>query len=556
MQDRFSTAIAVLFAISLSGKIVQAQQKPNHPSQPDTSAHPDSMASMPMSEPAMMSGPLGIPETRTGSGTSWLPDAAPMHAIHFVAGSWSLMAHGVAFGMYDKQFSRRGDDQVGSVNWGMLMASRSLGRGSLQLRGMFSAEPLTVGTKGYPLLLQSGESYKGEPLHDRQHPHDLFMELAGLYERPVSRNLAFSIYVAPVGEPAVGPVAFPHRPSAANDPLAPLAHHWQDATHISFGVLTVGLFTRTVKVEGSWFNGREPDEKRYNFDYKGRSLDSYAGRLTVNPSPNWSLSGSYAFLKSPEELRSAESQRRLTAAVLYSRPVGHVGNWSSAIIYGGNKHTGRDWTSSLTAESNLDINDRNAVFGRLNYARKSGEDLAVVGALPSTEFDVGSVELGFVREVASLGRTTIGAGASGIVGLVPAGLAAAYGTRTPTGLTMYLRIRPKVMRMEHERMDHPTMPTDSMPGMHMPADSMPGKHMPADSMPAKHMPTDSMPSKHMPTDSMPNMHMPTDSMPGMHMPADSMPGMQMPADSMPGNHMLMRSERRVGLTRAASRRIQ
>src|SRR5882724_7910594 len=416
MQRHFLTAVAVVFAIPLSGRTAQAQHKPHRPAQPDTTAHADSMS---MSEPGMMSGPLGIPETRTGSGTSWLPDAAPMHAVHFAVGSWSLMVHGVAFGMYDKQFTQRGDDQVSRTNWGMFMATRSLGAGSLQLRGMFSAEPFTVGAKGYPMLLQSGESYKGQPLHDRQHPHDLFMELAALYERPLSRKLAFSLYLAPVGEPAVGPVAFPHRPSAASDPLAPLAHHWQDATHISFGVLTAGLFTHTVKAEGSWFNGREPDEDRYNFDYKGRSLDSYSGRITVNPSPNWSLSGSYAFLKSPEELRPTESQRRLVAAVLYSKPMGQVGNWSNALIYGANKHTGGDWAGSITAETNLDLDGRNSVFGRLEYVRKSAEDLAVVGALPSAEFDIGSLVLGYVREVASLGPTTVSVGARGALNFVP-----------------------------------------------------------------------------------------------------------------------------------------
>jgi hypothetical protein len=451
--------------------MVQAQHEPHHPAQRDTSAHADSMMQIPMSEEEMMPSVLGIPMTRMGSGTSWLPDAAPMHAVHFRAGSWALMVHGVAFGMYDKQFGRRGDDQINSVNWAMLMATRSVGGGALELRGMFSAEPFTVGGKGYPLLLQTGESYKGAPVHDRQHPHDLFMELAALYERPISRNLALSLYVAPVGEPAVGPVAFPHRPSAASNPLAPLAHHWQDATHIAFGVLTAGLFSHTVKVEGSLFNGREPDEDRYNFDYSGRSLDSYSGRLTVNPTPNWSLSGSYAFLKSPDALRPTESLHRVNAAVLYSQPTTRSGDWSSALIYGANKHTGGGWENSLTAESNLDLDGRSSVFGRLNYARKSAEDLAVVDPVPATEFNIGSVELGYVRELGSLGRTTVGVGATGTLGFIPADLEPIYRTRTPTGLAVYLRIRPKVMQMGQEMMSHPMVPADSMPGMHMPAGS-------------------------------------------------------------------------------------
>ncbi len=477
MRRLFSAAAGAVLALSLSSGMVQAQHEPHHPTPPDTSAPADSMKQMPRSEGAM-TGVLDIPLTRMGSGTSWLPDAAPMHAVHFKAGPWALMVHGVGFGMYDKQFGRRGDDQVNSVNWGMLMATRSVGPGSLQLRGMLSAEPFTVGAKGYPLLLQSGESYKGSPLHDRQHPHDLFMELAALYERPIARNLALSLYVAPVGEPAVGPVAFPHRPSAASDPFAPLAHHWQDATHISFGVLTAGLFTHRVKVEGSLFNGREPDEDRYDFDYSGRSLDSYSGRLTVNPTPNWSLSGSYAFLKSPDALRPTESVHRVNAAVLYSKPTSRGGDWSSALIYGANKHSGGGWENSLTAESNLELDSRSSLFGRLNYARKSAEDLAVVDSVPATEFNIGSVELGYVREVGSLGRATIGLGVSGTFGFIPADLEPIYGTRIPTGLAVYLRLRPKVMPMDHEMMDHTTTPKDSMPGMPMPTHSTPGLHSP------------------------------------------------------------------------------
>ncbi len=202
-------------------------------------AQMDMQHSMKMNE-----GPLGIPESRMGSGTSWLPDASPMHAAHMVLGDWTLMLHGKGFAQYDWQGGPRGSNQLGFVNWAMAAASRPLGGGRLELRGMLSAEPWTIGARGYPLLLQSGESYRGTPLHDRQHPHDLFMELAALYERPVGRNLGLSVYLAPVGEPAVGPVAFPHRPSAADDPLAPISHHWQDGTHITFGVVTAGVHAR------------------------------------------------------------------------------------------------------------------------------------------------------------------------------------------------------------------------------------------------------------------------------------------------------------------------
>src|SRR4051812_31800785 len=158
--------------------------------------------------------PLGIPMTRMGSGTAWLPDASAMRAWHLMTGGWMLMVHGDAFLQYDHQGGPRGDDQVGSINWGMLMAMRQVGGGTLHLQGMASAEPLTIGKRGYPLLLQSGESVDSEPLHDRQHPHDLFMELSAMYERPITPGLGFLLYAAPVGEPGIGPVAYMHRPSA------------------------------------------------------------------------------------------------------------------------------------------------------------------------------------------------------------------------------------------------------------------------------------------------------------------------------------------------------
>jgi hypothetical protein len=415
---------------------------------------------------SMGSEPLGIPMQRMGSGTSWVPDATTMHASHMVLGGWDMMLHGLAFLQYDDQGTKRGDKQFGSVNWGMLMAGHDLIGGRLNLRGMMSAEAFTVGSRGYPLLLQSGESYHGQPLYDRQHPHDLFMELAALYDHAIGNNLAVSLYVAPVGEPAIGPVAFPHRPSAANDPLAPIGHHWQDATHISFGVLTAGIYTRTVRLEGSIFNGREPDEIRTNFDYKGRSLDSYAGRITVNPSENWSVSGSYAYLKSPEQLHPEESLHRISASILYGRPIGMAGNWASGFIYGANKHAGEtSLSNSLLAESNLTLDKKNTVFGRAEFVQKGPEDLPTLGTItppimqqasgginvpadqPSIQYNVGDVTLGYVRELTSVYGGSLGLGVASTVNMVPSALKDTYGTRTPMGATIFLRLRPGVMPM-------------------------------------------------------------------------------------------------------------
>ena len=447
------------------------------------SATKDTAKSMSMD----MADPIGIPMTRMGSGTSWLPDRSPMHAKHFTAGGWEVMLHGVAFVQFDKQYTKRGDEQFGAPNWGMLMASHPLGGGRLTLRDMMSLDPFTVTSRGYPLLLQSGEEYQGQPLHDRQHPHDLFLELAAIYEHPVAHDIGVQLYLAPVGEPASGPVAFPHRPSASSDPLAPLVHHWQDATHIAFGVATAALYTRTLKVEGSIFNGREPDAIRTNFDYKGRSLDSYAGRLTFNPKANVSLSGSYTYLKSPETLHPEISQHRISASMLYGRTFGAQGEWSSAIIYGANKENGAReggttaLSNSVLAETNLDLDGTNTVFGRAEFVQKSAADLAVDAAeqpgiaafaatTPDTRFDVGSLVLGYVREISKFTGGSIGLGFRGSLDLVPSALEPAYGTRTPGGFAVFLRFRPSYMHMDSHSTNSPKHGGDheSMPGMKMP----------------------------------------------------------------------------------------
>lgn len=394
--------------------------------------------------PSMMADPLGISHARMGSGTSWMPDSSPMHANHQMWGKWEAMVHGVAFGEYDDQGSARGSRQLGIIDWEMLMAMRRIGTGMLHLHGMASLEPLTIGAKGYPLLLQTGESYGGQPLHDRQHPHDLFMELVAIVQQPITRALALELYAGPVGEPALGPVAFMHRPSAQSDPFAPLGHHWQDATHISFGVATAGVYTQRWKLEGSVFNGREPDENRWNFDL--RRLDSYSGRLTVNPTGRWSLAGWYGYLASPEMLHPSESVHRYGASVLYGGRGIAGGSWASSLVWGANVTSGVTQNSAL-AETNLEIGARNTVFGRAEYVRKSAEELVLSGVPPNRLFDVRSFVAGYMREVASIRGGSIGVGARASVNVVPGALERFYGTRTPSGFTVYIRVRPKRMEM-------------------------------------------------------------------------------------------------------------
>jgi hypothetical protein len=385
-----------------------------------------------------MTDPLGISMERLGSGTTWIPDAVPLPSRHIMAGSWMLMLHGIVFVQYDDQGGPRGDQQFGSLNWAMLMASRDLMGGRFQARTMLSLDPATVTNRGYPLLLQSGETYQGERLVDRQHPHDFWMELAAMYERALTRDVGVSIYVAPSGEPALGPVAFMHRPSAMDNPIAPLGHHWQDATHISFGVVTAGIFGHHWKLEGSVFNGREPDEERWGFD--PIRLDSYSGRFSAHLDSNWTLAAGYGYLKSPEQLSPNASTHRATASVLHGRRIGSDGQVAVALVWGANSHDGKTSHSGLVEAEVVD--NRNTIYGRLEFAQKTAEDLVLGTFTPETQFNVSALSLGYIRELGKTRGATLGVGFHGTLNLVPSSLEPSYGSRTPVGGMVFVRLRP------------------------------------------------------------------------------------------------------------------
>ena len=409
------------------------------------------------SSPAAMTGPLGIPMDRMGSGTTWIPDAVALPSRHFTANGWNLMFHGFAFLQENSQSGARGDSQFGSLNWGMFMASRELAGGRFEARTMLSLDPATVTNRGYPLLLQTGESFKGQSLHDRQHPHDFLMELGALYERPVTSGVGLSLYAAPSGEPALGPVAFMHRPSAMDIATAPIGHHWQDATHIAFGVVTAGVFTKRWKLEGSVFNGREPDDERWGID--PIRLDSYSTRLTINPSASWSFTSGYGYLASPDALHPQESFHRITASALHGSKLGDDGQWSSAAVWGANTH-GHELTQSVLLESEAVLDGSNTVMARAEWVQKSAEDLVLDTSptnLPSEQrFDVSALSLGYIREVGKWSGATIGIGAMGTLNVVPTALEHVYGSRTPVGGLLFLRLRPKFGGA-----------MDGMAGMHM-----------------------------------------------------------------------------------------
>jgi hypothetical protein len=383
--------------------------------------------------------------TRDASGTSWLPDVTPMYGFHGQLAGWEVMLHGNVFLqlLHEHAPEHRGATQAGSINWFMAMARRQVGATRVGLRGMMSLEPWTIPGCGYPNLLATGEFCDRDSIHDKQHPHDLFMELAAELDRPLFGTLRWGVYGGPVGEPALGPPAFPHRISALPNPLSPIAHHWLDATHISFGVVTAGMYDRRWKVEGSVFNGREPDERRYDFDFV--ALDSVAGRLWFLPRPSLALQVSLGRLNEAEPSHVGGppvDADRFTASATYHRPFGSGYFWATTLAWGANRELGRT-THGVIVESAV-ISGRHSWFGRAEANGKPADDLHVHEF--RRVFTVGKLQGGYTRYFAPVRGVTPGIGASVSAALVPEALEPRYGG-VGTGIGVFLTLRPPLHEM-------------------------------------------------------------------------------------------------------------
>jgi hypothetical protein len=369
-----------------------------------------------------------------GSGTSRLPGAeGAMHGLHLMAGKWMVMLHGYAWGNYTDQSGPRGRDEAFDTSMAMIDARHDLGGGTtLQLRSMLSLDAL-MGPKGYPSLLATGESADGvTPLVDRQHPHDLFMELSARIDVPLGGKLTGFVYGGPVAEPALGPSAFMHRRSAKYLPLAPITHHWFDSTHITFGVVTAGLSTSHWQFEGSAFRGREPDQHRW--DIETPKLDSWSVRATWNPSSYWSAQASYGRLKSPEALEPDVDEARTTASVQYAR-----GGFSALAGFGmKNRLPGRTLIAWL-AEANWDLTDHHSVFGRVENVANDELFPDPIDPLHDRKFRVTRAELGYAYRIKLIGPLEAAIGGSGFVIAKPDALDAAYG-RGPAGWTGFIKL--------------------------------------------------------------------------------------------------------------------
>jgi len=394
--------------------------------------------------PGMNMSTDSLPSPHENSGTAWQPASVPSYAWTTSAGRWMLMAHGQLFLTYNQQGGPRGTGKLESMNWLMTMEQHSLWHGTLLLRQMFSAEPLTAPHPGFPELFQTGETYHGVPLVDHQHPHNVFGELAAQYTLPINEKFSWLIYGGPVAEPTLGPVTFMHRASASENPAAPLSHHLQDSTHISFGVVTTGFVLGRLKVEGSAFNAREPGEERWQINLA--PLDSWSLRASVAPTRNWTAQYSYGYLVKPEALEPGD-QTRQTASLSYNRPFSR-GNWATTFAWGRrHKELVGATQNSYLLESTLNFLEKNYVYTRLELVDKDElfpnlpEELA-----PS--FRIGAYTFGGVRDLWQAEKLQLGLGADLTFYSKPSTLDPVYGNN-PVSLHVFLRVRPARNRHAH-----------------------------------------------------------------------------------------------------------
>jgi len=383
-----------------------------------------------MAMPGATLAPLQV--LHDGSGTALEPASVDEPMLMTERWGWNFMLHGQAFLSLQEQTGPRGADKLFSTNWGMLMAQRPLGAGQLTLRSMISLEPATITGREYPELFQVGETAFGRALVDGQHPHNFLMELGALYDLPIGEHGAVRVYAAPMGDPALGPMAYPHRASASEDPLAPLGHHLEDSTHIAANVVTVGAAYGWAHVEASTFHGREPDEHRWTLQ-TGRP-DSYSARLSFNPALNWSGQFSWGRLHSPEALNPSADQIRMTSSLSYSGA-----GWDTTVLWGRTREAGgRNILNGYLAEAKYGWSGNHA-WTRIENVDRAQE---LLGAAPPEQFlgRVQALSLGFDREVARTDWGAAALGAQWTLYRAPAQVVAAYGAH-PEGVAVFLRVQ-------------------------------------------------------------------------------------------------------------------
>lgn len=404
------------------------------------------MEDMPGMQPAEAAG-IWLPSFQEGSGSSWQPASVSGPMWMKSLGGWELMAHGNIFITYNQQGGPRGAGKAESVNYAMFMEQHKLGHGSLLFRQMLSAESLTSPHPGFPELFQTGETYHNQPLVDHQHPHNVFSELSVLYSLPLSEKISWMLYGGPAAEPALGPVTYMHRASASENPAAPLSHHLQDSTHTSFGVVTTGFVIDRFKLEGSVFNGHEPNEERWSIQFA--PLDSWSVRASVAPTRNWVAQYSYGRLEHPEALEPGNQQRQ-TASLEYNRPLSDgklgQGNWATTFVWG---RVQKDFESfplnGYLLESTLNFLRRNYAYTRFELVDK---DELFPDAPVHPSYRIGAYTFGGERDLIQNHFWRLGLGGDVTFYSKPSVLDASYGNN-PVSFHVFLRMRPGTSEHGH-----------------------------------------------------------------------------------------------------------
>ena len=404
-------------------------------------------------EHVAVSAPLLTPTQET-SGTAWLPAVTPMYGVHSPWRGWDIRLSGAAFvqTLYEPGDRHRtggaSTSQAAGANWIMLMARRSVGGGRFGVRTMFSAEPWTVPGCGSLNFLATGDTCDGDRIHDRQQPHDLFMELAVDYDRVIHGDWRWQIYAGLAGEPALGPPGYLHRASATANPIGPVTHHWLDSTHATFGVITGGVHNQRWKAEASVFNGREPDESRVDLDLG--AFDSFAARLSFLATERLALQASAGRLKEASthfNFRSEQPVTRITASAAYHVPLGAEGIWATTLAFGSNHARDAVFGDTLDAttaaallESSITLSNRHTVFGRGELAAMPAHHLHAFEYLTSV-FAIGKVQLGYVRHLNATRGVVPGIGGSVGVSLLPPQLAPHYSGRVAPSFGVFFSLQ-------------------------------------------------------------------------------------------------------------------
>jgi hypothetical protein len=450
---RIGLYLPLIALLVISSLAQDGDENQNMPQQKQSAQTMPNMAGMNMNDAALSS----MPSFQASSGTAWQPASVTEPMWMISRGGWELMFHGTVFITYNQQGGPRGEGKAESTNYLMTMQQHRLGSGTLLLRQMFSAESLTSPHPGFPELFQTGETYHGQPLVDHQHPHNVFAELAALYTLPVNDRVTWLLYGGPSAEPALGPVTFIHRQSASEDPEAPLGHHLQDSTHTSFGVVTTGFIfdlsklalseLGLLKIEGSAFNGHEPNEQRWSIQLA--PLDSWSFRVTAAPTRNWTAQYSYGRLSHPEALEPGDQQRQ-TASLEYNRPFSAgklgAGNWATSLVWGRVQKEFESFPlNSYLLESTLNFLARNYAYTRLELVDK---DELFPDAATHPSYRIGAYTFGGVRDFVHSEHWQVGLGGDITFYSKPPVLDPVYGNN-PVSFHVFIRVRPGLMEHGH-----------------------------------------------------------------------------------------------------------